>query len=282
VSNGSADTRAIEINQALAVWRQGDLALDEKWFVHIGDGNVPLTAAAHDAGPGMQALVVECDGLVVVTQTCDVVRDCRERHYVEVAPLLRVSEDEARRVAQGHSPQYASIAARLDLVADLDRTMTIEKSILATWSRTPGWTTDAESRRLAQALARKRERFAFPDDFVTAVSKLRARIIKKHGRDSNEGQALGTLIEIRATASPSWEESPCEVFLTFIRPETTSEITDEAWGNHAETWVKLCKPAGAFTTFTGAVRPLSHMTATEYVESDRLDLDHLSGFLDDE
>lgn len=282
MSEGGGDTRAAEINVALATWRQGDLALDEKWFIHVADGSDPLTEAAQQAEPGLQAITVDCEGLVVVSQTCDIVRNCRERHYIEVAPLLRVTEEEAKLVAKGSAPRYAPIAASPDLVADLDRTMTVEKSIVASWTRTPGWTTDAQSRWFAQSLARKRERFAFPDDFVTAVSKLRSRIIKKHGKDSDEGRALEALIEIRVTASPAWDSSNCDVFFSFIRPEATPDLSDETWESLSDSWIKLCKPAGAFKAFDGSVRPLSYMTANEYVESDRLDLDHLSGDFDEE
>jgi hypothetical protein len=43
---------AKRINQALPCWRQGDLTLDEDWYVHIGDGAVPLTDAAEEAAAG--------------------------------------------------------------------------------------------------------------------------------------------------------------------------------------------------------------------------------------
>lgn len=42
--------------------------------------------------------------------------------------------------------------------------MTVEKSIVAMWIRTPRYTHDADGRAFAQALARKRVRFAFPDE----------------------------------------------------------------------------------------------------------------------
>lgn len=242
----------------------------------VADGSSPLTPAAAEAGPGIQALTVECDGLVVVSQTCDVARKCTERHFVEVAPLRRVSIEEAREVVQGYRPSLAPIAGNAELVADLDRTMTVEKSIVATWKRTPGWTTDAEIRRFAQALARKRERFAFPDDFVRAVSKLRKRIIEKHDRMSDEGRALTALKEIRATAAPSWDAAQCDVFLSFIRPESTPSISDEKWAAHCEAWLKLCVPVGSCVNFDGVVVPLTRLTASEYVDSDRLDFDHLS------
>ena len=123
------DPRTAQIDQALAAWRQGDLALDEKWFVQVGDGSSPLTDAAAQAGPGIQALTVEYDGLVVVSQTCDVVRTCTDRHFIEVSPLIRVQKDEAERAAKGYLPSRGPIAVSLDLVADLDRTMTVEKAI---------------------------------------------------------------------------------------------------------------------------------------------------------
>lgn len=117
--------------------------------------------------------------------------------------------------------------------------MTIEKSVVATWTRTPGWTTDGQARWFAQALARKRERFAFPDDFVKSVSKLRTRIIKKHGVDSEEGRALEALDEIRVTAAPSWEDASPEVFFSFIRPENTPDISEETWAKLGESWIEV-------------------------------------------
>ena len=80
---------ARRIDAALQDWRQGDLALEESWFVHVGDPGAPLTDAAAEAADGdLQALTSEVRGLIVVTQTCDIVRACVDRPYVEVAPLV--------------------------------------------------------------------------------------------------------------------------------------------------------------------------------------------------
>jgi hypothetical protein len=40
---------AKRIDLALKEWRQGDLALDESWFVHVGDSSAPLSEAAAQA-----------------------------------------------------------------------------------------------------------------------------------------------------------------------------------------------------------------------------------------
>src|SRR5690606_14455031 len=128
-------------------------------------------------------------GLVVITQTCDIVRSCTERPYVEVCPLVEVDDDRLREVQRGRRPAYGFVPLVADrkLVADLDRVMTVEKPVVAGWERTPGWGTDAEARSFALALARKRVRFAFPDDFTSLVRKLQKRLEEKHDRESVEG-----------------------------------------------------------------------------------------------
>ena len=125
---------AKRIDAALKEWRQGDLALDEPWFIHAGDPAEPLTdSAAQATEGGLQALTSEVAGLVVVTQTCDIVRSCTTRPYVEVAPLMRVDADDLLTVQRGRRPAQATLPTLVasSLVADLDRVMTVEKSIVA-------------------------------------------------------------------------------------------------------------------------------------------------------
>jgi hypothetical protein len=68
------------------------------------------------------------------------------------------------------------------LVADLDRTMTVEKAVVAKWPRTAGCRTDEDVRRFSMALARKRARLAFPDDFTACAQKLQTRLQEKHDK----------------------------------------------------------------------------------------------------
>ncbi|MBK6693593.1 MAG: hypothetical protein IPG50_15500 [Myxococcales bacterium] len=269
---------AKRIDASLNEWRQGDLALEESWFVHVGDGAAPLSAAAAEAGSGVQALTSEVLGLVVVTQTCDVVRSCVTRPYVEVAPLVPVSEDDLHQVKRGRRPAHATLPA-LDkelLVADLDRVMTVEKSIVASWKRTPGFTRDADGRSFAQALARKRVRFAFPDDFTSLVKKLQARLGDKHDKNTDEGRGLRALREIRVCASPSWDAGSPEVFFWFIRDDADATFEGKSWADLLKVWLMLVPATGRFTGVDGQVATLHEMTAEDYVDSDPLDLDHLS------
>lgn len=87
IAEGSPE--ADKIDKALADWRQGDVAPDVGFFVHVGDPVAALaeaTGALEDEGP--QAIESEVAGVAVVTQTCDIVRSCVDRPYVEVAPPL--------------------------------------------------------------------------------------------------------------------------------------------------------------------------------------------------
>jgi hypothetical protein len=70
----------VEVDRALGVWRQGDCVLGELSFVHRLDPSLAVT----DAGRAVQetgADLVEAEvaGLVIVTQSCDIVRSCTER-----------------------------------------------------------------------------------------------------------------------------------------------------------------------------------------------------------
>lgn len=269
---------AKRIDASLREWRQGDLALEESWFVHVGDGALPLSEAAAQAVSGTQALTSEVLGLVVVTQTCDVVRSCVTRPFIEVAPLVRVSEDDLHQVKRGRRPAHATLPAleKELLVADIDRVMTVEKSIVASWKRTPGFTRDADGRAFAQALARKRVRFAFPDDFTSLVKKLQARLGDKHDKNTDEGRGLRALREIRVCASPSWDAASIEIFFWFIRDDAAATFEGKSWADLLKDWLKLVSATGRFTTVDGQIARLQEMTAEDYVDSDPLDLDHLS------
>ena len=275
------------IDRALQSWRQGDVALDDSvFFLHLADLGTPLTtearetANAHtDSGEGgsVEGVASVVPGVVLVTQTCDIVRSCAERPYVEVSPLIEVPRaflDDVRRLRR---PAFAHVPAveTRGLVADLDRTMTVEKAVVATWERTPGWTTDAESRAFADALSRKRARFAFPDDFVAATRQLQTHLKRQHNRQNSEGAHLRSLREIRVRAAPSWDHATVDVFLWFVK-ESDPLGCQPAWHDHIDKWKDRFDAKGRFTVDGAVVCGLEDMTAQDYVESDRLDLDQLS------
>lgn len=268
---------------ALQAWSQGDVVLGEQWFVFRIDPVSPLTKeACAAAAEGAENAEVSVVGLVVVTQTCDLVRACTERPFVEVCPLVTVDEAALEDVERGRRVSYAyipSLAVR-NLVADLDRVMTVEKSVIAGWERVSGCRSDEERRKFARSLARKRVRAAFPDDFVDFVKPLQKRLIKKHDRQSEEGDALRALREIRVRAAPSWDANEVELQFWFVRDEPEPAFAGKTWDNYLEKWFELIPKSGRFVRVFGLVQTLVDLSAREYVESDVLDLDHLSSVAD--
>lgn len=267
------------IDGALATWRQGDCVVGEQWFVHRLEKSFSVTVAGREAAKADVDLAEqEVAGLVVVSQTCDVVRSCNDRPYVEVCPLVEVDEDRLAEIQRGRRPAYAFVPllAGRKLVADLDRVMTVEKPAVAAWERTPGLSTDEEARAFAVALGRKRIRFAFPDDFTTFARKLQARLADKHDRNTDEGRGLRALREIRIQAAPQWDGEPVELFFWFIRDTADANFEGKNWADLLKEWLKLVPPSGRFTSVDGQVATLDDMTARDYVDSDPLDLDHLS------
>jgi hypothetical protein len=249
--------------------------LGEQWFVHragaIGRSNVAELAD----NPDLVETAVA--GFVLVSQSCDIVRSSKDRPFVEVCPLVEVTEQDLPMIVARRRPVYALIPALQSdrLVADLDRTMTVEKAAVAQWNRTPGCRNDVEMRTFAEALSRKRKRFAFPEDFNQLVRKLVDRLSEKHGRASEEGEALRSLREIRVQATPSWDSPEVNLMFWFI-PYDDSELTAlNSAHKHLEKWLKLIPAGGGFEVF-GQIETLERLTAADYLGSDLLDLDHLS------
>jgi hypothetical protein len=278
-----------EIDAALSKWSQGDCTIGDHWFVARFDPQRPLTTAANDvAAADADADLTESAviGFVVITQTCDLVRSCTDRPFLEISPLVEVNAELLAEIKRLKRPNYAYIAGVADLpsatlrerflVADIDRVTTVEKAVVAAWERIPGCQSDADTRSLAEALARKRSRFAFPDDFNRFAQKLQKRMQDKHEKSTDEGEALRALREIRVSATPAWDADTVELIFWFIRAETDDRFQDQEWHEWLDSWLQFLPASGRFSSVDGSVVTLDDMTAKEYVNSDLLDLDRLS------
>lgn len=137
-----------------------------------------------------------------------------------------------------------------------------------------GLCSDEERRAFAEALARKRARFAFPDDFEEIAAGFKDRITHKHDRESAEGEQLRALREIRVAAQPSWDAQVVSLKFWFIVDEESMNTAELRHG--CEAWVKRLAPQGRFSRIDYDLVSLDGLSAREYSESDRLDLDHLS------
>lgn len=270
-----------EIDDALGDCRQGDV-VDFRTLSWQADTRRPLTPVSAEATepPGHSIVVSEVAEMAVLTQTCDIVRSCADRPFLQLAPVVSLPADVAAQASRGMRPRYAPLPGMGDAAfADLDRVLTVEKSLVATAPRRRGCSDAEQSRRFASSIARKFGRIAFPDSLAASLEGLVRRIRSKHGRDSQEGRALVALEEIRVTGSPSWTHDEIDVFLAFC-PASADEarrvMPDTDWDALIDDWVNRCIPTGPIASVDGAMIPLDEMTALEYLDSDLLDLDHLS------
>jgi hypothetical protein len=269
--------KCAEIDAAISLWRQGDCVVGNEFFVTRVDPENRLGPVLDDDEKS-EIIGEDVKGLIVVSQTCDIVRRCFKRPYIEVSPLVVAEPDEMANIKSGKLPAYAFVPALEEqcLVADLDRTMTLEKAVIAGWKRTPGWTTDGEIRQFAGALARKRARFAFPDDFHSFINRFTRRVKDKHGKTTSEAVALRAISEIRVSANPTWDSDAVELMFWFIRNFDDDSVPSDEWPQHLNAWLALITAQGRYNRVLGQVITLADMSAEEYITSDRLDLDHLS------
>ena len=275
------------IDDALLEWRQGDAVLEDvPFFLHLADTRRPLTQASQAVASeetlmdGLAGVASNLLGIIVVNQTCDIVRSCAKRPFVEVCALVEVRQQDLEDVRRLRRPAYAFLPAlsHRRLVADLDMTMTIEKSVLVPLRRVAGCETDAERRTFADALARKRARFAFPDDFVAAMRKVRQRLKERHGRDSPEGATARALMEIRVMAAPNWDADQVTLHFLFILADTEPPPTSRDEEQISD-WISRFDSSGRFkldNEMPWRVCFLDDLDAATYLASDRVDLDDLS------
>ncbi|HEY5958500.1 MAG TPA: hypothetical protein VIV60_18185 [Polyangiaceae bacterium] len=82
--------------------------------------------------------------------------------------------------------------------------------------------------------------------------------------------------EIRVSAAKSWNDDPCEITFLFLRNESDVDFEGKSWSVLLESWLNLVPRGGRFSKIFGLVTTLSDLSAADYVDSDPLDLDHLS------
>jgi hypothetical protein len=256
----------------LSRWRQGDFTL-------IGCGF--LAAVGTEEAEAFEAAIDgDVVGLAVVSQTCDIVRMQPDRRFVVMCPLVKRDEKVAREVGGGRRPNLFRIdGAPEQVFADISRMMSVDKTALADWPRSDGFSTEDARARFGAALERKFGRFAFPDEFETAVKKFQERVWSRHDKaDSEPGKVYRSLEQIRFAADPGWDSRPLTVTLVAIlHPEGKREVDREMVQKELEQQIALVKLADGMTWSDPALvlATLDDLSARDYLSSQRADFDFL-------
>jgi hypothetical protein len=222
-----------------------------------------------------------------------------------------------RRYAEGETPQYVAVPeAGMDAFVDLDEIATISKTLAVEWPHRPGVREDPEEiRRFGQGVARKFGRYPFPNYFIESVDLLRKRILHRWDKSTSpEGRVLADLVQIRVKPVPIEGASATDFSLSFIMkqgslpildnpPSPSRQITswlsasrgpadiaqkianpsisldDKAflYDRLAESWADQCSTNDVVRSISGEIVSEDEYVLTEYWQSERLDLDQLSG-----
>lgn len=217
------------LTQQLLAWRQGD-TLSGIRFRHVARRDLPLSQVSKRIAPDLLAaapsdeiiVTTEPQALVIVSQTCDIVRAPEHLPFIDVCAVVELSSDISSEARRGRRPRYAPLPALGDAAfADLCQTMSVEKSVLLDVEPSRGVVTTVDQRTFARALARYRARFAFPDAFTDAVDALRRHLQALASKQTPEARLEGMVRSIRAEplGSDGWEAEHVEVRLYFVVDE---------------------------------------------------------------
>ena len=170
---------------------------------------------------------VDCpNGVMLVNQTCDAIR----ADYLQVAPLVRLSESETSQSATGKRPRFVPV--RLGegiLFADLERMGTVGRSCLEGLGRVASCarTHDGE-RQVRDLISRRFGRFPFPDDVVAWFRPLRDKIAPKAKRSGYQGTLLQKVTCIRVEDEHNWENRLVYTLsLSFLVSPGTLPLVDD-------------------------------------------------------
>lgn len=186
---------------------------------------LPVVGQVNDGMPEVE--YVDCpNGVMLVNQTCDALR----ADYLQVAPLVRLSEPDASQSATGKRPRFVPV--HLDggtLFADLERMGTVGRSCLeglgsiATCSGSPGG-----ERQIRDLVSRRFGRFPFPDDVVAWCKPLRDKIAPKAKRSGFQGALLREVTCIRVEDEHNWENGLVYTLsLSFLVSPGTLPLVDD-------------------------------------------------------
>lgn len=269
---------AASLDDTIRLWRQGDCVPGPNEFVFRLDPKLPSTPASQEAvreDPDATYAAQPVEGFMVITQTCDLVKPIAGAPFVEVSPLVTLTPAVFEEVRLGARPRFVTVPPLHSTLqaADLDRILTIEKACLALWPRQSGCRTDTERRKLGLQLGRKLQRAALPDFFAPWFNPLRKRFNRLKHANSPEAVAFQDLDDIRVQPHPFWDAPEVTLFFWFILKDEAPEADRS---KALEEWLGRLVPAPPVTQVEGRVVHYVDMLASEYLDSDPLDLDHFS------
>jgi hypothetical protein len=170
-------------------------------------------------------------GVVLVSQTCDLVQD---RGRVIVAPVTAVSPAIMSAVKKGTKPLLVPIGSEVNHVADLERILTIPRKVLdgaVVLSHAVQERSGEAADRLSARMGRGLHRFAFPDEVNKSLAKMKKKISEWYEKSTSLAEVLRLIHEFRI-ACVDWEAPGRDITITAVVPEEylpPADARDPSW-----------------------------------------------------
>ena len=159
----TTEEEVAQINAAMENWRQGDFFLSEDlFFIHLADLARPLTSEADEIASERIETgdTLEVEGVPSAVIGYGYHANLRYRPGLQGTelrrhrPLVEVEPSVVNQTRLLRRPAFAFVPGASDknLIADLDRILTVEKSFLSKFDCTVGCRDDSERRVFADAL----------------------------------------------------------------------------------------------------------------------------------
>lgn len=190
---------------ALAEWPLGELSRE---------------AAVEQNAEGIFGVPHPVDSVVLLTQTCDLIRTSADTPYCQVAPIVDASAAFAYEALRGLRPGWAGLPwVSSTAIADLARITTLERSLLVGMESLGRPWNQQERFHFADTVARHLTRPALPDAVSETLRPFLKRMKEKHDRQSQEGRCIEQIRTIRIEASPDFDTPAPDLNLLLILDE---------------------------------------------------------------
>jgi hypothetical protein len=158
------------------------------------------------------------NGVVLISQTCDIVQSHLQRPTVQVAKLIQLKGTMAQEAADGRRPRFAAVPNEGgSWFADLEVIGTIDKLALVRLSNRKGVLSENQLRSFAEAVGRRFSRFPFPDEVTEQTDALVKEVQSKYRKETSPlGQVLQQVLQLRLQAHPRWDDPNAVVTLFVI------------------------------------------------------------------
>ncbi len=233
----------------------------------VAKGKPPISRRAFGFGSSGKAK----ERLVIVTQTCDIVKEPRIEPTVQAIRAFITTTTETLRRAGGSSKRQFVLDETRGLIAEMSPIVTIEKPVLLDFTPEPGAGDEATRKRFADWLADRFSRPAHDDEVVGAVIKPILDLLRQMQNEAGPDlAALDHVNEVRFVKLQG--QPPYDVRLLFMVDEAEPRDGGAALAQLIGR-LQGCFDKAKARLVAWDVASTSDILLSDFLATDKLDLD---------